>query len=119
MENTLGVLIPILVPLGFFAMIFGIVYLRNQEKMAMIERGMDPRLNIPSPVSHNYVLTTALLLIGSGLGLFIAYILDTQAFPEGRDPTAIYFASIAFFGGVGLFIAYLIEKNAAKKQEDE
>ena len=38
----------ILVPLGLFAMIFGIVYLgvtsRNRERMALIERGADPAL---------------------------------------------------------------------------
>ena len=38
----------ILVPLGLFAMIFGIVYLlvtsRNRERMALIERGADPTL---------------------------------------------------------------------------
>ncbi len=33
-------LIPILVPLGVFAMIFGLRYFENKERMAMIEKGM-------------------------------------------------------------------------------
>jgi hypothetical protein len=36
------VMIPILVPLGIFAMIFGLRYFENKERMAMIEKGMDP-----------------------------------------------------------------------------
>ena len=40
------ILIPILVPLGVMAMIFGLFYLRNRENMAMIEKGMNiARLN--------------------------------------------------------------------------
>jgi hypothetical protein len=116
--GTLGVLIPILVPLGFFALIFGIIYLRSREKMAMIERGMDPRLTSGAP-NRNYVLTAGLLLIGAGLGLFLAYILDVNFFPPNYDSTAIYFGLIAIFGGLGLFTAYLIEKKEAKKRLEE
>ncbi len=47
MENidtaNLGIMCGIIVSLGFFAMIFGVVYLYKRERMAMIERGMDPR----------------------------------------------------------------------------
>ena len=117
--DVLGVLIPIIVPLGFFALLFGIIYLRSREKMAMIERGMDPRTK-GETVNRNYVLTAGLLLIGSGLGLFLANMLAENAFPPGYDPTAIYFGLIALFGGLGLFAAYQIEKKAAvKKQEEE
>ncbi|MDB4925589.1 DUF6249 domain-containing protein [Mucilaginibacter sp.] len=117
--HVLGVLIPILVPIAMFAMIFGIVYLSNRERMAMIERGMDPRSS-RKPINRNYVLTWGLLLIGSGLGLFIAYILDsTLYFSRDNDNPAVYFAMIAMFGGTGLFISYLIEKKEAKKEVEE
>jgi hypothetical protein len=33
-----GQLVPILVPLGAFAMVFGIYYLRTRENMALIEK---------------------------------------------------------------------------------
>jgi hypothetical protein len=113
--GTLGVLIPILVPIAMFAMIFGIVYLRNRERMAMIERGMDP--GVTKPINRNYVLTWALLLIGSGLGLFIAYILDcTLPFSKATDNPTIYFALVAVFGGAGLFLAYVIEKKDNRKE---
>src|SRR5471030_2718050 len=75
------VLIPILIPISMFTMVFGIVYLRNRERMAMIERGMDPRLNKPKKSGYNtYTLTWGLLLIGAGFGLFLAYVLDHTLF---------------------------------------
>jgi len=117
---ALGVLIPILVPIAMFAMVFGIVYLRNRERMAMIERGMDPRLDSEKkPGTRNYVLTWSLLLIGAGVGLFLAIYLQYKIAvnPGDSDNPAIYFALIAIFGGLGLFISYLIEKKEAKKLE--
>ena len=106
-----GVLIPILVPLGFFAMIFGIIYIRNREKMAMIERGMDPRNYKAQPAPYQN-LKWGLLLIGAGLGLFLAYLLDNTVFDNNHDENeAIYFGLIAIFGGLGLVLSYRIEKK--------
>ena len=112
----MALLIPIFTSLGFFLLVFGIVYLRNREKMAMIERGMDPRLQIDKPGSRNYVLTTAMLLIGCGIGLFLAFFIERNALSDGSDATAIYFAMIAFFGGLGLLSAYVIEKKESSKK---
>ncbi len=113
MDNV-ALLVPIFVPLSFFALVFGIVYLRNRERMAMIERGMDPRLQIENTTPRNYVLTVGMLMIGSGLGLFIANMIEWSL--RINDPEAIYFGSIAFFGGLGLLGAYLIDKKASAKQ---
>jgi hypothetical protein len=104
-------LVPILVPLGLFAMIFGIVYLNSREKMAMIERGMDPRAYRAQPAPYRN-LKWGLLLIGAGLGLFLAYVLDRSVFVKTIDDNeAIYFSLIGIFGGLGLFVSYLIEKK--------
>ncbi|MGI4020680.1 MAG: DUF6249 domain-containing protein [Janthinobacterium lividum] len=120
-KQQLALLIPILVPLSFFALIFGIIYLRNKERMAMIERGMDPRTDLPKQrqVNPAFSLTFGLLLIGSGLGLFIAYIMDFFVFRDQGilDSPAIYFALIAFFGGLGLLISYFIERKSNQKKE--
>ena len=115
MDSHLALMIPIFVPLAFFALIFGIVYLRNKERMAMIERGMDPRLQIDNAGSRNYVLTAGMLMVGGGIGLFLAYILEWSLMLN--DAEAIYFAMIAFFGGLGLLAAYVIEKKTAKREE--
>jgi hypothetical protein len=112
-------LIPIVVMTGLFAMIFGIVYIRSRENMAMIERGLNPRQqsSIPRPFVN---LKYGLLLVGSGVGLLAAYLIDinmshTAVTPGGhvydKDNPAIYFALIAIGGGLGLVISYVIEKK--------
>lgn len=109
-------LIPILVPLGICALIFGIVYLNNKEKMAMIERGMDPRAYRAQPAPYKN-LKWGLLLMGAGLGLFLAFVLDRTMFHVGEDNPAIYFALIAIFGGGGLVLSYRIEKKEILDKE--
>lgn len=110
-------LIAIMVPLGFFAMIFGIVYLQKREKMAMIERGMDPRRYKPQSAPYQN-LKWGLLLIGAGLGLFLASVLDRTVFVASIDDNeAIYFSLIAIFGGLGLFMSYRIEKKEITDKE--
>ena len=117
--EELGVLVAILVPIALFAMVFGIVYLAKRERMAMIERGMDPRRYKPQSAPFQN-LKWGLLLIGSGAGLFLAYILDKTIFSrigqiDDGGNKAIYFALIAIFGGLGLFLSYRIEKKEADK----
>ncbi len=120
-NGTVALLMIVSVSLGLFLMIFGIAYLRNRERMAMIERGMNPETELPKPRQGNSSinLTFGLLLIGSGLGLFIAYILDYFVFRNQGilDSPAVYFALIAMFGGLGLLISYLIENKANRKKE--
>ncbi|WCT12140.1 DUF6249 domain-containing protein [Mucilaginibacter jinjuensis] len=112
------ILIPIVVPTVMFLTIFGIVYLYKRERMAMIERGMDPRrYKAQSAPFQN--LKWGLLLIGAGLGLFIAYLLDRTAFANDSDNEAIYFGLIAVFGGLGLFASYLIEKKETMPRKDD
>ena len=115
------VLIPIVMFAGVFAMIFGIVYLRTRQNLAMIEKGMNPKefANRPAPYKN---LKWALLLIGAGVGLFLAYLLDNyvllqpmlQSFGsltiDDRN-VPIYFSLIAIGGGLGLFGSYKMEKK--------
>ena len=98
-------------------MIFGIYYLKTRQNLAMIEKGMNPKefANRPAPYKN---LKWALLLIGSGLGLLIAYILDVYLLMPSRvsqgqdhEPVAIYFSLIAIGGGLGLFGSYKMEKQ--------
>ena len=110
----------ILVPISIFAACFGIVYVvvtaRNREKMAMIEKGVDPKDFISKPKNYSHsVITWALLLVGVGIGLFLGSVLETYTdIPE--EPA--YFACALLFGGLGLTGAYLIaKKNKAKDQE--
>ena len=103
------VLIPIVMFAGGFAMIFGIVYLRTKENLAMVEKGMNPkdRLNRPAPFRS---LKWGLLLLGAGLGLLIAFFVDMNL-PYRIEPAGIYFALIAMGGGLGLIGSYFVEKK--------
>ncbi len=123
MDRTaeLGIMAGILMPTALFAMIFGIVYLHKRERMAMIERGMDPRRYKPRSAPFE-TLKAGLLLIGAGVGLFLAFLLDHTAFKNvGNDydsgNVAIYFALIAIFGGAGLFLSFIMEKKNNEKEE--
>ena len=116
--GNLALLTGIVISTGLFAMIFGIVYLHKRERMAMIERGMDPR-RYKSQSAPFQTLKWGLLLIGAGVGLFLAFLLGDTAFKNNDDVTAIYFALIAIFGGGGLFVSYLIEKKEGDKGKGE
>ena len=50
--GNLGIMAGIIISLGFFGMIFGIIYLYKRERMAMIERGMDPRRYKPQSAPY-------------------------------------------------------------------
>ena len=104
----------ILVPLIVFAAIFGVVYVfisaRNRERMAMIDKGVDPKDFITkNKISMYAILKWALLLVGVGFGLFIGSLLDTYS-QISEQPA--YIASALFFGGIGLAAAFFIQKKA-------
>ena len=116
--GELGVLAGIIIPLSLFAMSFGIVYLNKREKLAMIERNMDPRSYKPQSAPYQN-LKWGLLLIGSGIGLFLAYVLNRGIFNSFDDDVFfLYVALIAIFGGAGLFLSYRIEKREVLDKEE-
>lgn len=110
--NGPEVLVPITLFAGGFAMIFGIVYLKTRENMAMIEKGMNPKqyANRPAPFRS---LKNGLLFFGAGVGLLIANLVDNNSHFNRNDGenVPIYFACIAIGGGLGLICSYLIEKK--------
>jgi hypothetical protein len=101
------------VSIGAFVMIGYIRKFENMERMAIIEKGLDPglfkkdRSTNPSPV-----LRWALLLIGAGLGLLVGYFLDRVFYMEEVG----YFSMLFICGGVGLMLAYVIEEKKAKRE---
>jgi hypothetical protein len=113
--NGADILVPILVPLGGMALVFGIFYLRNRESMAMIEKGMNPKeyANRPAPYRN---LKNGLLLLGAGIGLALAYFI-TQYVLHDEDNPALWFALIGIGGGLGLITSYRIEKRELLDQD--
>lgn len=111
-------MVQIVVPLAVFAMIFGIVYVfvtaRNRERMALIEKGADPKLfeSVKSS-SKTGLLKWGLLLVGVGLGFFFADILINA----GMNDETTYPAMICIFGGAGLLLAYKMEPKSNNQKE--
>ncbi|WP_233165647.1 DUF6249 domain-containing protein [Pedobacter sp. ASV12] len=115
-------LIPISLFLGAFAMVFGIRYFSNKEKMAMIERGIDPGIHKATPKPF-LSLKFGLLLVGLGIGLIVALFLSRGMFSgnmnhnEEGQAVAIYFGCLGIFGGLGLIVSYAIEKKWLDEQK--
>jgi len=111
----------ILIPISFFLTIFGMVYLylstRNKERLALIEKGADAsifmrgRSQTTAPIWKVLILNLALLLMGIGLGVFIASILDEYT----TLGDAVYPATIFLMAGLGLFVGFNKSKNLDKE----
>ena len=97
--------------------------------MALIEKGINPRKSYSGPKPYAY-MKYALLLVGAGIGLFIAYMIDMTVLRDVskfvrdghtyyRSNEAIYFALLAVGGGLGLFSAYRLEKKYMDKNKDQ
>ncbi|TDW50084.1 hypothetical protein EV144_102518 [Flavobacterium sp. 270] len=113
--------VEILIPISLFLMIFGIVYLiystRNRERLALIEKGVDASIFLKGrdnavPAWKIFVLNFAFLLIGIGLGFFIALFLSTYT---SMNSDVIYPATIITMSGVGLLAGFHKAKDLDKQ----
>lgn len=104
-----------LIPLVIFATIYGIVYLsiRRKERMALLDRGLDPR-SFEQPNNNFTTLKYGLLLTGVGLGILLANIIVSMG-AMASEPA--YFSFVTLFGGIALIIDYLIERNILRQQK--
>lgn len=111
---ALAVTIPIV---GLFVMLVYLRRIENSERIAMIEKGLDPTLFATRKKSSSGSLRTALLFIGVGLGFVGGHIwheVASDSFGFGGNPIP-YFSMIFIFGGLGLLIAYFIEEKKNKE----
>ena len=112
--EVLGVMIPIIFIVGAVVIV---VYLRkyeNQERMAMIDKGVDPQFfNVKRMRNNTGPLRAALLFIGAGVGLLMGYFLDRTFDME----EVAYFSMLLIFGGIGLGGSYLIEEKKIKEEK--
>ena len=102
-----------------FGSVFGVFYLyfssRNKERLALIEKGADASIFAKgggrSPVWKVMILNIALLLIGIGVGIFIATLIDHYS----TLSDAIYPATIFLTAGIGLFVGFKMTSNLDKQ----
>lgn len=112
--EIIGVFIPIIAIIGGIVMVIYIRRYANEERMAMIEKGVDPSIFASQRRNTSGALQASLLFIGAGLGLLLGYALD-RAF---NMEEVAYFSMIFIFGGLGLGAAYLIEEKKQKAEKD-
>ena len=100
-----------------FGTIFGIFYLylstRNKERLSLIEKGADASIfgkgqQHTAPIWKVLVLNSVFLLMGVGLGVFIASLLDNYT---SLDSDAVYPAVIFFMARLGLYIGFTQTKK--------
>jgi len=82
----------------------------------MIEKGMNPKAYANRPVPYRN-LKWGLLLIGAGIGLLLAYLVNTYITKD--DNPALWFALLAIGGGLGLIRSYSIEKEEWMKRKGD
>ncbi|TPN84701.1 DUF6249 domain-containing protein [Aquimarina algicola] len=106
---------------AIFGMFFGIYYLyisaRNKERMALIEKGADASIFYSNknrkvtPIWKVLILNLSLVLMGIGIGIFLAGILDRVI---GVDEEVAYPGTIFLMAGAGLFTGFYMTKNLDK-----
>jgi hypothetical protein len=133
METLFGVMVPITMFLGMFVTLIFLRKYTNDERMAMIEKGMEP--NTRKKGMGFGTLRISLLSIGVGLGIIVALIImqfvpvspddAMKIIQEGESQVeihggggiggAVYSGCIMVFGGAGLLLAYMLNKKKEEK----
>lgn len=101
--------VEIIVPVAFFISItLMVIFMRkfaNDERMAMIEKGVDAKSlhlrNRFAPMRYG------LLLLGAGVGILLSSILVASI--SNINEEATYFSLVLIFSGLGLLASYQIE----------
>jgi len=105
---ALAVTVPII---GLFVMLVYLRRIENSERLAMIDKGVDPTLFAKRQRNTSFPLRVSLLCIGVGLGFLFGYFLDRH---YNMQETG-YFSMLFIFGGLGLGGAYLVEEKKNKE----
>lgn len=111
----------IIIPI-IFGTIFGLFYLyfstRNKERLALIEKGADATIFVKgrrhaAPIWKVLILNVALLLMGIGIGIFIASLLHYNL---GVEEEVAFPGTIFLMAGIGLFAGFTLTKNLDKDE---
>lgn len=112
-EAAVAIAIPITAILGFVGMMIILRKFDNDEKMAMIEKGLAMPQKQSSKVNPASALRWGCLFVGVGLGIFVANMIASVK----SDHEALYPALIMVFGGTGLLISYYIQLKIDERQK--
>ncbi|MDZ7899941.1 MAG: DUF6249 domain-containing protein [Arcicella sp.] len=110
-----GMLIPIVGTIGFFSMVIFSRKYENDERMAMIAKGMNPfeqSKRVSKQIDPSKFLGIGFVLVGFGIGLLMGSLLESLTNIDGE---VAHFSMIFIFGGLGLLASYFYQMNLDKK----
>src|SRR5687768_282876 len=112
--DIMGIIMVIIAIVGAYTTVVQLRKYANIERMAMIEKGVDPQFfNVKRPLNTSWALRASLLLIGAGVGLLLGDVLDRNYHME----EVAYFSMLFICGGIGLGASYLIEEKKLKAEK--
>ncbi len=115
MNGLIGLVAVLLIFGGTPTLIILIYYFgrsaKHKERMALIEKGMDPAVYMKEEAPYYNALMWGMLILGIGLGSFLGYILYAYA---GMGEEYMIPSMSLIFGGLGLIAYYAHRKAAAK-----
>jgi CBS domain containing-hemolysin-like protein len=120
-EGIVALCVPIVGSIGLFTMIVMLRSYDNRERMAMIERGMNPAdLKIWSRRRNDPYRSVRLACtaVGVGVGLFVGNLLratDINMFNRGGIVAGLTFVC----GGLGLLVGFFIQFGLKKDNRDK
>lgn len=101
-----------------FGSVFGVFYLffstRNKERLLLIEKGIEAKIfsrgdsKNPAPFWKVFILNLAVLLMGIGVGVLSAMIIEAS-FNFYED--ALYPGVIFLTAGIALFVGFTLTKK--------
>jgi hypothetical protein len=104
-----------LVSLAAFATLFGIVYVvaitRYRERMAMLEKGLNPSSFNSKSHTLSSTLKFGMLCVGIAVGILAGSLLAKN---EIMDKTPAYMAMTFLFGGLSLILDFVIQRKLNK-----
>jgi hypothetical protein len=101
-----------LIPISFFALVYGIIYLlfRRKERLMLMQKGVSASI-FETGKKSPYELKWGLLMIGMGIGILLGKVLALHTTLE-EEPA--FFSMICLFGGIGLIIYHIIANKMEK-----
>ena len=115
--QIVGMLIPIIGIIGFFTMVVFSRKYENDERMAMIAKGINPMASTQRAsfnVNPSHLLRWGFVLVGFGIGLLMGSLLESLI---NIDDDTAHFSMIFIFGGLGLLASYFYQMNLDKKNQ--
>ena len=104
----------VVISLGMFAMIYGIVRLgmTKKEHLMLIQAGLDPATFEKNAKPTLSSAKLGMLLVAVGLGVLLANIIVKF---NWMDRDAAYFSLVFIFGGASLLVSFFMERNQIKE----